>query len=625
VFRHAPVMIQTMDSEGRLLQVNERWQQTLGYSETTVVGRRFDSFLQPGSSLRLRDLMATQVLNGAGHVEDIAVTLMRHDGAAIDKQMSLSLERDARGAASRIFGFLIEGEREAEAKIRQRDTWLRAILENAPVEIVLKDRDGRFLAVSRNVIVERGADMSAVIGKRTSDFFPPEIATVYEAADRQVVETGAAVQQEVKEVEDGQARYMHNAKFPLRDDTGYIIGVCSLSMETTSIRRMEEQLFQAQKMEAVGKLTGGIAHDFNNLLMVISGNLDLIASVQGRESPEIQAALRAIDRGADLTRRLLAFSRRQFLQPQPVALADLLEEIRELIHRTLGQSIGIEMFVPDILPPVMADPGQLHNAILNLALNARDAMPTGGTLSIGAIKVWLGETLGGAHVEAAPGEYVKLSVSDTGTGIDPETLGKVFEPFFTTREVGSGLGLSMVYGFIKQSGGHVSIDSTLGQGTTVELFLPLAGVPAGAAVAAGQTTTDAPRGRGETVLVVDDDMDIRTMAGATLRALGYRVTTAADPGGALAAHGAAGRFDILVTDILLGAGPRGTELARWLMDRQQDLKVLLITGYAGADQGETALPNGARLLTKPFSRQTLAGTLRDMLDPESPESAGRNG
>ncbi len=625
LFRHAPVMIQSTDAGGRLLSVNARWLQTLGYDEAEAIGRLFTALVSPNSATRVREVMSSQVLRGPGHAEGIPVTLHRREGGTIEMKLSLSVERDARGGVARVLGFLVDGSHEAEAKIRQRDTWLRAILENAPVEIVLKDRDGYFLAVSKNVAEERGSDMAGVIGKRTTDYFTPDIAAVYEAADRRVVETGLPVQQEVKELENGKLRYIHNAKFPLRDNSGYIIGVCSLSMDTTEIRRMEEQLFQAQKMEAVGKLTGGIAHDFNNLLMVISGNLDLIAAAHGQESPEIQSAMRAIERGSDLTKRLLAFSRRQFLQPQPVALDDLIEEIRELIHRTMGQSIRIELFVPDGLPPVLCDPSQLHNAILNLALNARDAMPQGGTLSIGATKMWLGETLGGVHTESPPGEYVKLSVADTGTGIDPRVIEQVFEPFFTTKGIGqgSGLGLSMVYGFIKQSGGHISIDSALGKGTTVNLFLPLAtddqlstapGGPALPGAAATGAAADIPRGRGQTVLFVDDDVDIRTLAGTTLRDLGYRVTAAADPAGALAAHAAAGRFDILITDILLGAGARGTEVAQWLLDRQPDLKLLFITGYAGADQSVTALPHGAKLLTKPFSRQSLAGMLHGMIE-----------
>ena len=615
-FRHAPVMIQTSDPDGILRDVNERWLDTLGYSEGDVVGRELGMVLLPDSAARVRDLIARHVLRGEGHVEGVPVILVKGDGGLLAMQLSLSLEPATAASPCRVVGFLVENDSssEAEIKIRQRDTWLRAILENAPVEIVLKDRDGRFLAVSRNVADDRGADRDQVIGMRTSDFFAPEIARVYEEADRQVIESGQAVVQEVKEVENGRTRYFHNSKFPLRDDTGRIIGICSLSTEMTDFKRMEEQLYQAQKMEAVGKLTGGIAHDFNNLLMVISGNLDLITMELGHESPEIQAALRAIERGSDLTRRLLAFSRRQFLQPQPVALAGLLDEVSELVHRTMGQNVRLEVYVPDGLPAAMADPGQLHNAILNLALNARDAMPDGGTLSIGAEKVWLGETLGGARTEAPPGEYVKLSVSDTGTGIAPDILEKVFEPFFTTKGVGqgSGLGLSMVYGFVKQSGGHIAIESLVGRGTTVNLFLPLATTDA--AVPPPAQTTEIQQGKGESVLFLDDDAAIRTMAETTLRDLGYRVTLAADPDGALAAHGAAGRFDLLVSDILLGAGARGTEVAQWLLRRQPDLKVLFITGYAGVDMGETDLPAGTKLLAKPFSRRNLAAALRSLLD-----------
>ncbi len=618
-FRYAPVMIQTTDPDGCLLAVNERWQLVLGYGEHEAVGRNAVDFLSPESAHRVRELSGLHLTHRDGHVEGIPVALRRRDGDEIDMLLSLVRDEPHGPAAPRIIGFLVAngGEAPTEAAVRQRDTWLRAILENAPVEIVLKDRDGRFIAVSKNVAEERGSNMAAVIGLRTSDFFSPEIARVYEAADRRVIESGKAVQQEVKEVEDGKARYIHNAKFPLRDDTGYIIGICSLSMETTEIRRMEEQLFQAQKMEAVGQLTGGVAHDFNNLLMVISGNLDLIDAKLGHDSPEIQAAMRAIDRGADLTRRLLAFSRQQILQPQPVVLADLLQEIGELIRRTMGQSIILEIDLPAELPKVMADPAQLHNAILNLALNARDAMPQGGTLTVRAETVWLdGKDAKNAGAKGvAAGTYVRLSVADTGTGITPDVLERVFDPFFTTKGVGqgSGLGLSMVYGFVKQSGGDITIDSAVARGTTVNLFLPLAQAEADTVPPAEPSTAEPPRGAGETVLLLDDDPAVRTLCVNMLTDLGYRVTMAADAGEALAAHDAAGRFDLLVSDILIGTGPRGTEVAGQLLERQPDLGVLMITGYGGGNATDLDLPEGAALLAKPFSRQDLASVLRSVL------------
>lgn len=610
-FRHVPVMAQQMRGDGGIVDVSQAWLDALGYRVDQVIGRHFVSLLSEECAHRAIDALKTA--NETGHASFVPVTLIRANGGSFDMMFSLVLGAED---TTNVFGFLTDTH-DNEAKIRQRDMWLRGILENAPIQIVLKDKERRLLAVSRNIAVERGVDRDSVSGMCTTDFFPPDIAKSYVEADRAVLENGETITQEVWERENGEARFVRNSKFPLRDDNGEINGVCSISMDMSELKRMEAQLAHAQKMEAVGQLTGGISHDFNNLLMVISGNAEMLGVDLGYRPPEVDAIIRAVSRGSDLTKRLLAFSRRQILQPRPVILHDLMDDVSQIIKRTMGQEISLEVDVPDCLDPVMADPNQLHNAVLNLAINARDAMTDGGTLSVKGEETYLGDVLDGERTEAEPGRYIRLSIADTGSGIEPEILGRVFEPFFTTKGEGqgSGLGLSMVYGFVKQSGGHVAIRSIAGSGTSVDLYLPIAASEAIASQdnVASQIDDMIAHGHGETVLFLEDDKEIRDMAGAMLRDLGYEAVLADGPAAALSAHKAKGDFKIVISDILLRGGLKGTDVVDLLKRAQPDLKVLFITGYAGSECTKCDLSDDSKLLYKPFSRAELAGALEELL------------
>ncbi|MBA3677035.1 MAG: PAS domain S-box protein [Sphingosinicella sp.] len=383
----------------------------------------------------------------------------------------------------------------------------------------------------------------------------------------------------------------------------------------------EEALRQSQKMETVGQLTGGIAHDFNNLLQVVSGNLDILC----RKMPEEAAALRryaerameGAKRAATLTQRLLAFSRRQPLSPKPTDVNRLLPGMSELLHRTLGETIEVEAVLPPRIWLVETDPNQLENAILNLALNARDAMPEGGKLTIETQNTHLDESYAAQNPGVAVGQYVVMCLSDTGAGMDAETIAKAIEPFFTTKEVGkgTGLGLSMVYGFIKQSGGHLKIYSELGEGTTVKIYLPrLIGQ---AAADPQDEPLPAPTGIGEeTILVCEDDEDVRAYSAEVLRELGYRVLEAADARAALALLGNKGtKIDLLFTDVVLPGGMSGAVLAKEASNIRPGLKILFTTGYArNAIVHHGRLDPGVELITKPFSYADLAARIRDILD-----------
>jgi signal transduction histidine kinase/CheY-like chemotaxis protein len=387
----------------------------------------------------------------------------------------------------------------------------------------------------------------------------------------------------------------------------------------SEIRAHEDQLAQSRKMEAVGQLTGGIAHDFNNLLTVIKGNAEHLGETLRNEPQLAQVRLieEASDRGADLVRRLLAFARKQELKPEIVDLNAQLGSFLKLVRRTLAENVSLRLVPGESLPPVFSDPGSLENALLNLTLNAHDAMPAGGAITISTSSLQLsGGEIPGSDIK--PGRYVAIAVTDSGTGMDKDVAARAFDPFFTTKEVGkgTGLGLSMVYGFVKQSGGHAQILSEPGKGTTVKLFLPAArGVTA--AFDAGETAPTAPLtlpamagGPGKArVLLVEDDRLVREDVAARLALMGYAVTAVPTAADALTALGG-GMFDVVMTDVIMPGRMNGGDLAREVLARWPETKVLATSGYTeSALMGKVTLPDGVRFLAKPYSRKDLAAAL----------------
>ncbi|HEY6985875.1 MAG TPA: PAS domain S-box protein [Rhodanobacteraceae bacterium] len=401
-----------------------------------------------------------------------------------------------------------------------------------------------------------------------------------------------------------------------RDALHFLQSVANLLAAAIQRSRSEEQLAHSQRLDAVGQLTGGIAHDFNNLLTVVSGNLQLMETGLA-DHPElgdiIESALRAVDRGAALTRKLLAFARRQRLMPREVSPAQLLSDLQQMLQRTLGERIAVTVECGEDVPVVFADPGELDAALINLALNARDAMPRGGDLRISAERsIYAGDG------ELDPGTYVVLRVADTGTGMPPEVLARALEPFFTTKESGkgNGLGLSMVYGFVKQSGGRVAIESTLGAGTRVDLHLP-ARAPDQAPQRAPAAAASAHEGR-ESILVVEDERDVRAIATAFLRSLGYTTYEAESGERALELLGAHPDVALLFSDIVLGSGMTGYELLREARKIRTGLPVLLTSGYERAGgEPEDAPPPDVDVLRKPYRREQLAAAVRKAFGEEA--------
>ncbi|RXG88414.1 CHASE3 domain-containing protein [Bradyrhizobium zhanjiangense] len=403
---------------------------------------------------------------------------------------------------------------------------------------------------------------------------------------------------------------------PMLDGQGNISGAVLVYHDATTSRETERQLYQSQKLDAIGKLTGGVAHDFNNMLTVISGNTEtLVESLNGQ--PELQRTARLIDdaaeRCAELIQHLLAFARRQPLQPRNVEISAAVADIAKLLRPTLGEQIQIETVLEQGPMTTHIDPSRLTNAVLNMAINARDAMPNGGKLLFEAHRVVLDEAYAQNNPDVRPGPYVMLAVSDTGTGMPAEVQQKAFEPFFTTKEVGkgSGLGLSMVYGFVKQSGGHIKIYSEEGHGTTIKLYLP-----------PGEGTADmaapiAPQAEGgaETIFVVEDDTLVRNFVTAQLQSLGYKTVAAPDSRAALQLIEAGQPFDLLFTDIVIPGGMSGRELAEEVAKRRPGLKVLYTSGYTdNAIVHHGKLDDGVMLLTKPYRRNQLAEMIRKALN-----------
>ncbi|GGX20408.1 two-component system sensor histidine kinase/response regulator [Pigmentiphaga litoralis] len=395
-----------------------------------------------------------------------------------------------------------------------------------------------------------------------------------------------------------------------------------------ALRRTELALQQSQKMETIGKLTGGVAHDFNNLLQVISGNLQLLATDvagNGRAERRLANALGGVQRGAKLASQLLAFGRRQPLEPKTIKIGRLIGGMEDMLRRSLGEAVEIETLVSGGLWNTLVDPTQVENAILNLAINARDAMDGTGRLTLEAGNAFLDDAYARQHVEVTPGQYVMLAVTDTGCGMTPEVLAQAYEPFFSTKPEGkgTGLGLSMVYGFVKQSGGHIKIYSEPGMGTTVKLYLPRSHDVEEVGVV---VETAAVEGGRETILVAEDDDQVRTTVVETLSELGYRVLKASDAASALAIIESGISIDVLFTDVVMPGPMRSPELARRARERLPGLAVLFTSGYT-----ENSIVHGGRLdagvdlLSKPYTREALARKIRQVLAAEGRRGAGSAG
>ena len=469
---------------------------------------------------------------------------------------------------------------EADAALRINQAQFQAIMDHAPVLVLVKDLAGTYTFVNRAAKTWAGASITPAVGKTAHDILSMEGAGEVVLADAKVIATKAPLQREMTIETPTGRRTMLSVKFPLLDATNSVSAIGTIVTDITDRKHAEAQLSQAQRMEAIGQLTGGVAHDFNNMLTAILLNADVLATQIENDSLRqlAEAMRRAAEHGADLTRRLLAFGRRQTLMPRPTDINELLSDMVPLMKRTLGEHIEIKLALGADLWLATVDRGQLESAALNLAVNARDAMPSGGRLTIETANAELDEDYAARNPDVRTGRYVMIAIADTGSGMAPDVLARAFEPFFTTKDVGkgTGLGLSMVYGFVKQSEGHVRIYSDVGVGTVVRLYLPPSN---DAAVPAVTPPVELPTGT-ETILLVEDDALVRANASSQLAALGYRVVVAEDARRAIEMVEHGGAPDLLFTDMIMPGGMNGRELAEHLHRRYPGLKVLYTSGYA---------------------------------------------
>jgi PAS domain S-box-containing protein len=594
-------------ADAKFMLVNPRMEQAIGLPAKELYERRnFEFYANPRDVEQVR-----RTLEQRGELPPQEFQMRRADGT---RMWAIIAARN----------FLHQGEpavlaamsevtelRVMEEALRESQEHLRTVVNNAPLILLAVDASGLVSLLEGKPLPSLQLDPELALHRPAGEAFHhlPQLAADLRAAGlgrafRSIVESGSAV-----------FEFWYQ---PLTDADGRVTQVIGVGTDITELKAREQALIQAQKMEAVGQLTGGVAHDFNNLLTIILGNTELLEMNLEGLDPELRRQVELIrnaaNRGSELTQRLLAFSRRQPLQPRPVDMARFLSDLGALLKRTLGERITLRTFAPAQVWQPVADQGQLANAMINLAVNARDAMPSGGELRIEAENLPR-EQAEHCGMALAPGDYVALKVIDAGTGMAPEVARRAFDPFFTTKDVGkgSGLGLSMVYGFTQQSGGQVKLDSEPGRGSTVVLYLPRALAPdtvkSEPATAPGQPTGS------ENILVVEDDPGVREFAVRYLRGLGYRVTAAETGLQALALLDQDPAPDLLFSDVILPGNMTGEELAEKVRLRMPSIKVLFTSGYTSDHlMRDGRLPEGVHLLDKPYKSHQLAAMVRRVLD-----------
>ena len=615
-FEDTGVGIVMLELDGRFRRVNRAFVDMLGYDAPESVDWTFADITYP-DDLEIGHDAIRQMVAGETDAVNVEKRYLHKRGHSVWVSISANLLRDPEGRPLCALAHLqdISERKRAEEALHENEARLRQAQENARIGNFLWDAVAD-RPIHRSTVIDDIYGLAPGQSPRNSD----GLVTIAHPEDHGLLRKAiaTALAGEPFDIEfrierpDGEVRHVHALSAPEFDQAGAHTRSVGTIQDVTERKQAEEQLRQAQKMEAVGQLTGGIAHDFNNLLAVILGNVELASEKTedgGALSGYLDAATQAALRGAELTGRLLVFSREQPLRPQAFDLNAVIGGMTELLHRSLGEAVRIETTFDDALWPVHADPGQLENALLNLAINARDAMPEGGTLRIETANV-----APGRRQDIGPDAFVMLAIGDTGTGIAPEIADRVFEPFFTTKEAGkgSGLGLSMAYGFVKQSGGHMEIESEPGQGATLRLYLPRRRDDPDDELI-HLATESKPDGRGRTVLVVEDEDAVRELAVNILESLGYETIEA--PGGesGLAILDSTPDVSLLFSDVVLPGGMNGLELAQEARRRPR-LKVLFTSGYtdfAGIDTDQ--LTAEGDFISKPFRKKELAERLRVVL------------
>ncbi|MBI4798063.1 MAG: PAS domain S-box protein [Desulfarculus sp.] len=618
--------IAVVDASLRFTFVNQKMADMLGYRPEEMMGRGPEEFMPPGElEAHLRNMESRR----QGQGETYERRFLRQDGQEVWFLVSAVPILDRRGQFIGSFAMFtdITDRKLMEEDLRESRRFLSDLIEHSGALIFVKDRQGRYELVNRRWEEVTGLKREQVLGRTDEELFPGEIGRQFRQNDLEAMESGGALEREEILDDTSGRRYFLSVKFPLLGPDGQVRGVCGMTTEITERRRadderrrMEDQLRQAQKMEAVGTLAGGIAHDFNNILAAVLGFAEMARedAQEGKVNPaDLDRIIASAQRAKALVQQILAFSRKSEAHLEPVDLNQAVVSTREILERTLPKMIAIETRLAPRLPPVWADATQLQQVLLNLAANARDAMPEGGRLTLATNQVTLDREYCRQHLEVRPGAYALLTVADTGLGMDPDTRSHIFEPFFTTKEVGKGtdLGLSSAYGIVKSHGGHIHCYSEPGLGTTFRVYLPLAGEWSESQPEEAPPGGEQSPGGTETILLVDDEEALRDLGARTLEAKGYRVLTAANGEQALALFGGPqGRPGLVVMDLGM-PGMGGHKALRALLEIDPQVKVVIASGYWAEGQVKEALESGAAgYVAKPFRRAELLGTVRAILD-----------
>jgi PAS domain S-box-containing protein len=629
VFENAAIGIALVDMHGHLLESNPALQKMLGYSAPELAQMAFTEFTHPDDAPASRDLYAS-FYQGQRNRYQLDRRYRRKDGQIVWGQLTESLVRNQNGEPQYAIAMVedISERKRAEKALRESEERHRSFIENLPVGVYRTTPDGRVLMANSAMLRMLGYDTSQELASQNLERDGFEGGYPRSAFREQIERQG-----EVRGLEagwrrrDGSVVLTRESARSIRAEDGRVLYYDGTIEDITERRRLEEQLRQAQKMEAVGRLAAGVAHDFNNLLTIVIGYSDLVLqrlSTGNRMRPPLEEIKRAGERAGWLTRQLLAFSRKQVLQPQILDLNGLLTNVDQMLRRVIGEDVELVMHLPPGLGRVKADPVQIEQVIMNLAVNARDAMPQGGKLTLEAANVELDSGYASSHQSVLPGHYVMFAVSDTGVGMDAQTQAHLFEPFFTTKEPskGTGLGLSTVYGIVKQSGGYIWVYSEPGKGATFKVYLPRIDQAVEAKVLGEPGAGELSRAS-ETVLLVEDEKAVRCLARQVLESRGYHVLeTAAGIEALEVGERHKERIHLLLTDVVM---PQmgGRELAERLALLHPETKVLFMSGYAdNAVVHFGLLDPGTALLEKPFTAQALARKLREVLDDAGDHKAG---
>ncbi|TWC07419.1 PAS domain S-box-containing protein [Bradyrhizobium macuxiense] len=626
--------IYLVDPDGTIASWNSGATRMKGYTADEIIGRPLSIFYTPEDQAAGLPLKALAIATEQGRFSSEGWRV-RKDGSRFWATVVIEPVRDHKGS---LIGFAkvtrdITERQEAGQALIESERRYRRLIE-AVVDYAIFQLDAKGFVVTWNPGAERikGYTPEEIIGRHFSQFYTEEDRANRkpQLALEQAAQSGRFEAEGWRVRKDGSKFWASVVIDRIADESGALIGFAKITRDITERRtaqetlaKIQDQLLASQKLEAVGQLSGGVAHDFNNLLMIVIGNLETMErhARQLASNANFQRALshakRGAQRAASLTGRLLAFSRRQALAPKPIELNNFLNGLQDFLQRTLGERVEVQTVGSAGLWQIEADPNHLESAMLNLAINARDAMPDGGKLTIEAVNVSADYEYCLRNPELNPGQYVVISVTDTGLGMSRDTLDHAFEPFFTTKETGqgTGLGLSQVYGFVKQSGGHIKIYSELGYGTNIKMYFPRHRGPAVEQEEIDEPVAEAESSKVETILVVEDDEDLRTYVSELLRELNYRVLTAGSAQAALTIllqdqpH-----IDLVLTDVVM-PGMNGRELGKRAAEMRPGLKILYMTGYSqNAVIHHGRLDQGVDLLEKPVSQAKLALRVREILD-----------